>query len=141
MCLLELCFSLPDAARDTLAGLIYGRLVKGKTGDGHAIDGSKPIDLMLWLPPADWHERILTTCLAKEGECVTIALSPYDRDLSNEELVGAIRQFVDVTRRDRPFQWKTEIPMSVVILACLRHGTPLPPELWRQSIFGEVSLE
>lgn len=138
-CLLELCFSLPDDVRDTLAGLVYRRLVLGQTDDGHPVDGCKPIDLMLWLPPADWQERLLTKNLAEDGECVTIRLFAFGGERCDADVIGALRKFVEVTRRERPFNWDSEIPMAVVILACLRHGTPLPPELWRQPIFGEES--
>lgn len=137
-CLLELCFSLPDVARNALVRQIHLRLVMGKSDDGHVMEGCEPIDLMLWLPPANWGATILTECLADEGECVTVRFSAGEDEPADGSLLNSIRQFVDVTRRERPFNWECAVPMSVAVLACLRHGTPLPPEFWRQPIFGDL---
>jgi hypothetical protein len=35
-------------------------------------------------------------------------------------------------RKVDPFQLPKEVPLAALILAALRHCTPLPPELWRR---------
>jgi hypothetical protein len=42
-------------------------------------------------------------------------------------------------RAKRPRSFPEELPRSLVVLACLKHGTPLPPELWRTPIFDLVA--
>jgi hypothetical protein len=36
------------------------------------------------------------------------------------------------------FKFPEGLPLSVIILACLKHRSPLPPEFWRLSIFGKI---
>lgn len=140
-CLLELCFSLPDEQRDLLQKLVYQRLVLGNQDSGTRMDGCEPIDLMLWVPPPDWGERIFQKSLADEGACITV---DFERmygatDATVAGLAERMAKFVEVTRR----QLSNEIPNrcipSRILLACVKYASPLPPEFWRRSIFGEVA--
>ncbi len=138
MCFLELCFSLPEANRDCLVGQIYRRLVLQRFDDGPG-DDCRSIDLMLWLPPSDWVDRVLTEQMHNEGECITIRLLEPHQEATDQAVVEAVRRFVDVTRVERPCKLEGNIPLSVAVLACIKHGKPLPPEFWRSTIFGELA--
>jgi hypothetical protein len=133
-CLLELCFALPEPSRNELLGLIYRRLVLGCLDDG-PVDDCKPINLMLWLPPEDWVDRVLSGCMDGEGECVTLELLPPDAEPTDLAIANAVREFVDVTRRERPSKFDGSVPLSVVLLACLKQQIQLVPEIWRSAIF------
>lgn len=138
MCLMELICSLPQGRRDRLLEVVYRRLVLGRADCGAQMDGCAAIDLMLWIPPGDWGDRILTETLADEGECVTIRFDrPGEPEPSTgEDIADALLGFVNETRRKRAFAYPEGLPLSVVVLACLKHRSPLPPELWRRSVFG-----
>ncbi len=103
------------------------------------MSGREPIDLMLWIPPEDWGERVLTKSLADEGECATIHFGEFggDGSMSGSEIVAEISVLVSETRTKRVFKYPRGVPFSVIVLACLKHRSPLPPEMWRRSIFGE----
>ena len=143
MCLMELCFSLPQGARHQLLDLIYRRLVQGNADCGKRMDGCEPIDLMLWHPPMDWGERILSKSLGDEGECITVSLdelslaAPHD----GADLANRVGEFVKESRRQRPFHVPDGFVPSIVVLACLKHQSPLPPELWRLPIFGPADQD
>jgi hypothetical protein len=141
-CLLELCFSLPPDGRDLLLRLIHQRLVLGNADCGERMEGCQPIDLMLCVPPIDWGERILSNSLSDESECIIVGLegAPH-ADVQPLSLADRISRFAQVSRTERPFQLPEGLPMSIVVLACLKHGTPLPPEFWRMSVFGPVDSD
>lgn len=139
ICLMELLCSLPKERRDDLLKLVYQRIILGRADCGTQMEGCVPIDLMLWIPPADWGDRVLTKTLSDEGECATIqfaklgAAEPSD----GEEISRSIEMLVNETRAKRDFMWPEGLPLSVIILGCLKHRTPLPPEVWRRSIFPD----
>jgi hypothetical protein len=136
-CILELCMALLDEHRDVLLNLIYQRLVLGRTDDGQPLANREPIDLLLWIPPDDWGDRVLLKSLAYEGNCISIH---YENMFNPEEaaspLAERIRRFVEQSRKMHPFKQPPWLPASVIVLACLKHGSPLPPEFWRGAIFG-----
>ena len=136
-CLLELCMVLPAGNRDVLLNLIYQQLVLGRRDDGEPWPNREPIDLLLWTPPDDWGDRVMSKSLANEGNCIDIH---YDNMMNAEEpappLAERIKRFVDESRKMHPFKLPPWLTPSVIILACLKHGSPLPPEFWRGAIFG-----
>jgi hypothetical protein len=136
-CLLELACSVPLEGRDALIEAIHRRLVLAHADCGSPIANCEPIDLMLWVPPVDWGDRILTKSLADQGECITVSLfSPFPGSEANDAILfERIARFVEQTRAHRPFDLPEHLPASVIVLACLKHCSPLPPELWRLSIF------
>ena len=142
MCLMELLCSLPKERRDELLRLVYHRIVLGLADCGTQMEGCEPIDLMLWIPPEDWGERVLNKSLGNEGESATIhfaalgASEPSD----GEEIALSIETLVNETRANRVFKWPEELPTSVVILGCLKHSSPLPSELWRKSVFPDLDV-
>ena len=115
----------------------YRQLVLGNTDDGIQIDGCEPINLMLWIPPEDWGERVLTNSLAGEGECAVVHFGKLGEDppTTGDEISKEISVLVSETRAKRKSNYPAALPLSVVVLACLKHRSPLPPETWRASIF------
>jgi hypothetical protein len=140
MCLMELVCSLAPDRRSALLESIYRRLVQGKADCGAQIEGCEPINLMFWLPPTDWGQRVLVKTLANEGECVTVHFGKFGdpEPSTGEEILRSIETVVAKTRSQRQFDFPEHLPLSVVVLACLKHRTPLPPESWRQSVFTAV---
>jgi hypothetical protein len=139
MCMLELCFSLPSGERDPLLELIHRRLVLGKDDSGENMADCEPIDVLLWVPADNWDEHVLSKSLADEGESIMVGLGDITIGAANpENLAARIGRFVEISRRERPFHIPEGLPVSVVVLACLKHGSPLMPEFWRLSIFGPV---
>lgn len=137
MCWMELVFSLPDQQRNELLELVYRRLVLGRADCGAPLDGCEPIDLMSWVPTADWPEQVLTGTLANSGECVTFRCGPpgSTEPTDGAEVARSVKALVEQTRRQRASTWPDQLPPSVILLACLKHRSPLPPEFWREAIF------
>jgi len=139
--LIELCFSLSDSKRrDGLIERFMGRLVKGIGDDGESYgekDGNVKgrIDLLSWSPPKNWEEKLISGSLAGEGVGVTAGnFERYD-DSKTKPLPERIKSFVNSMRSKFPQENSKNLPLSVCILACLKHKSPLPPEFWRGTIF------
>jgi hypothetical protein len=131
--ILELCFSLSDNAGDQLMNRYYDRIIKGIGDDGKSIIENQ-IDLMGWVPPEDWSERIL-----KESVLDGIAITMDNFESITKEkkpLSENITDFVYKVRNKYPREIRSDIPQSVFILACIKHRSPLPPEFWRGTIFN-----
>jgi len=140
-CLMEMTCILPPEQRDPLLEGIYRRLVLGRADCGTPLDNSSPIDLMGWCPQLDWGDRVLTQSLAHEGECTTIQLASVDRKepSTGREIADALTRLVAETRNKREFTWPDGLPMAVILLACSKHRSPLPPEFWRRIIFPQAA--
>ncbi len=135
--LLELAFCLEPAKRNELIGLFYRQIVLAEDSNGEPMKDAKPIDLMGWCPPEDWAKRVLTKCLADEGESQTLVTDPAQGS-DDATIATQIESFIRQSRTKRKFEWPTDLPFSVLVLACLKHHSPLPPELWRVGIFGRL---
>ena len=128
--ILEICFSLDEDKRDELIERYYQRVIKGIGDDGKPFT-EKQIDLMGWVPPKDWSKRIL-----KESVLDGIAITTNNFQYQDKKpLSQKIADFILEVRKKYPWQMPTDIPLSVFILACLKHRSPLPPEFWRTLIF------
>ena len=143
MCLLELVCNLPQEERDPLLESIHRRLVRGCGDDGVQLTLCSPIDLMLWMPPDDFDQRVLTKSLADEGECAMVNLEKLGEPAlqNGTDVYARIESFVAETRIKRPFSYPNWLPVSVLGLACLKHRSPLPPEVWRRSVFRKMPKE
>lgn len=141
LCLVELICRLSPDRRDSLLKLVYQRLVCGKADCGTQMEGCDPIDLMLWIPRSDWGDRVLTKTLADEGECVTVHLGKpgEDEPTTAEQIAESLSMLVSETREKRDFEFPNDIPMSVIVLACSKHRSPLPPESWRRAAFPSLA--
>ena len=139
LCILELCFSLEPEKRDQLIAMYYRQIIRGIDPKGETIKDSKPIDLMGWSPPSDWSDLVLSKTLADEGESQTIETFPAPPEFDGHAVADKIKAFVQQSRAARKFEFPEELPASVLVLACLKHGSPLPPEVWRLPIFGKAA--
>jgi hypothetical protein len=139
--LIELCFSLRNSKqRDDLIERFLRRLVKGIDDDGESY-GTKDknvkssIDLISWSPPENWEEKLISGSLAVEGVGITTGnFERYDK-AGTEPLPERIKSFINSVRNKFPQEAPQILPLSVCILACLKHKSPLPPEFWRSTIF------
>jgi hypothetical protein len=137
--LLELCLEFDPAKRDCLFELYYCRIALGQTEECEQMNGTKPIDLMGWAPADDWSERVLDQSLVEEGESQTLENIPTSTGIAG--IVSHVETFVRQSRTARQFKFPDNLPVSLVILACLKHRSPLPPELWRIPIFGKLKQD
>ena len=123
--ILELCFSLKESQRDELLERYFTGIVKG-------IDKNE-IALLGWVPPADWEKRILHE---KVVDGIAIPTANFSSDPSDERsLSKKIRHFVGQCRKRFPSKEIFEVPQAALILACIKHRSPLPPEFWRAIVF------
>ncbi|UFS72474.1 hypothetical protein LPW11_09835 [Geomonas sp. RF6] len=133
--LIEFSFSLDPKRRDELVELFYSQIVVGQGADGSEITDSGPIDLMGWAPPEDWLDRVLSKSLAAEGESQTLEPFAVEPETEGASIATEIGKFVHQARAAQKFELP-DIPASVLVLACLKLRSPLPPEFWRYPIFG-----
>ena len=130
--ILELCFSLEGSQRDELLERYFTRIVKGIDENGQSI-GTKEITLLGWAPPDDWDKRILHK---KVVDGIAIPTANFSSDPSDERsLAKKIRDFVGQCRKKFLSKEVFEVPQAALILACIKHRSPLPPEFWRAIIF------
>jgi hypothetical protein len=137
MMLLELCCSLPEAERDSLLDTYYRDIVLSLDGTGKPLEGTKRLDLMGWSPPDGWFEKLLSGSLRGEGVSLTFSITDSNGPPTAKQIREAIQAFVSETRVKRPFKYPYGAAVSLVALACIKHKSPLPMDLWRNSIFPE----
>jgi hypothetical protein len=137
--LLELCFSLAPSERNELLARYYQQIVLGRDCNGEQLQNTRPLDLMAWGPPDDWGQKVLVKTLADEGESQTLEAFDTSAKPEGEVIAAKLEDFVRQSRVARQTSFPEGIPIAVIILACLKHRSPLPPELWRRSIFGPLA--
>lgn len=130
--LLELSFSLPYAERNELIYRYVRRLIKGIGDDGKQMQ-RQPLDLVGWAPPENWLKRVLGETV---GDGTGITLTAFDSEaISEESSVKAIEEHVTNSRAKFPFSIPDDLPKAALVLACIRHRSPLPSEFWRSVVF------
>lgn len=129
---LEFCCGLPEE-RDALLREYYLRIIQGVDDEGSPIQKLAGIDLICWAQPPDWEASVLRETI-QDGDCITV---DFDADLEqvNLGLVPQIGQLVDAHRATYLINTSATIPPSALVLACLKHHSPLPPEMWRALLF------
>jgi len=129
--LLELCLSLDDKYREELLNRYFNRIVRGIGDDGKSFSDFE-IDLIGWVPPVDWSQRVLKESV-QDG--IAIATGNFD-GIQKEDtpLSDRVRNYISKTREKFPFQLPTDIPLVVYVLACIKNRSPLPSEFWREYI-------
>lgn len=137
--LLELAFCLDPSTRDDLIKRYYQQLVLARTGDGEQMAKAQPLDLLGWVPPEDWADKILIKSLADEGESQTLETISEQPVADGSGIAAHLEEFVRQSRLVQQPIFPTDLPVAVVLLACLKLRSPIPPELWRMSIFGNIS--
>ncbi len=141
LCLMELAFSLEPEKRNAVIGQYYQQLVLGRTEDGEQIRNCEPIDLVGWVPPADWGDKVLKESLANEGESQTIETFAQKPQADGAVISERLETFIRQSRETQKITFPKHLPVAATILGCLKFRSPLPPELWRLSIFGSVTAE
>lgn len=139
--LIEFCFGLEPTKRNELIASFYRHLVLGIDVAGKQLENYPPLELMGWTPPNGWVGQVLVKSLASEGECQSIGVLEIDTDADSSVIADEINTFIAEIRSSRPTELPAELPASVIILACLKHRSPLPPEFWRGSIFPSVEKQ
>lgn len=131
--LMELSFLLPDDERAEMLTRIHSQLVLGSGGSG---DGpkTKSLHLFSWSPPSDWALKVLDG-FAEGGEVTTVAPFTNERDAEPDSIEKGLRSLVDQMRATSRPPDAQPVPIAALILASIRHRSPLPPELWRQHAF------
>ena len=132
--ILELCFSLEESQRDELLKRYFEQIVKGIGEDGQSL-GNNKIDLLGWIPPDDWDVRILREPVTDGTAIMTHNFEFHSDD--QRSLAEKIRDFVEQCREKFPSKTFLEVPRAALILACIKHQSPLPPKFWRGIIFPE----
>ena len=117
-CLMELCLAASADDHDLLLNVIHQRLVLGRGDDGQPLPNREAINLLFWIPPNDWGDRVLSTSLAFEGNCVSIHDGyMWQHEDVESPLSDRIRKFVEQSRKMYPFKRPPWLPASVIILA------------------------
>lgn len=137
--LLELCCYHAPTERDELLGQIHRRLVLGAYDVGEN-ENTRPIDLISWIPPVDWEKKVLSGYV-DDGEVVSVQPFAESRDAEGSEIYSGIEHLISQMRSAPLLELKSGVPLGALILACLRHRSPLPPDLWRESAFPRKCKE
>ena len=133
--LLECACALGESFRNQFLGLFHRRLVLGAMDSGPQLNLS-PLHLMSWIPPEDWEKRVLQGYV-EDGDVVSCGPFANSPDAPAAEIYAAMTRFVSGMRKVRTFSDALRVPLGPLILASLRHKSPLPPELWRDAAFPE----
>lgn len=109
-----------------------------RTGSPPPISGPqkeiKPLHLMSWIAPADWDEKVLQGYV-DDGEIVSRGPLSDSIDATAPELLTEMQKFVAQMRGAAIFPEQLKVLLAPLILASIRHKSPLPPELWRNAGF------
>lgn len=133
--LIEICVGGLGPGGPGLARQIYGHLIEGRGDDGKSFEFAERVELQSWVPPDDWADRVLEGAVGYSGICVSLN-SYYDfRDNERSDFPARVEGFVEQTRAAHPFKQPMGIPATVLVLACILHRSPLPPEFWRMGLF------
>lgn len=133
--LIELCFSLPEKERDELLCVLYNQVVEGKFSDGQKGDMVKFLHLQDWIPPKDWSVRIFRESVC-DGTEIPDPFFDFEKELSVDERV---KRYVTEIQEKYPSP-KFNVPSSAIILACVKHRSPLPAFFWRDILFPKSTL-
>jgi hypothetical protein len=134
----EMCFALPEPMRETLLSNIHEHIVLGRNSRGESLEYDENIELASWAPPAGWELMTLTgTFRTLDDVGVAITTGNFERHGANagKPIVERVRDFMLQCRARYPLKRETNLPLSVLLLACVKHRTPLAPDFWRASIF------
>lgn len=131
--LMELSCLLNVETRDTLLQQTHRRLVMGAMDTGSQKE-IVPLHLMSWIPPDDWAKKVLKGYV-DDGEIVSLGPLSDDLNADGNELHLELARLVSQMREAGDFNITTSVPFSALLLACIRHRSPLPPEVWRSSAF------
>lgn len=135
--LLELACLLGDEFIAEYLAIFHRRLVVGAFDSGPQRE-LKALHLMSWQPPADWARQVLAGYV---DDGVIVSRGPFSESLeaTGAEIHTEMARFVGEMRESSTFPESYPLPLGALILASLRHRSPLPPEIWRVSAFPRES--
>ncbi len=136
LCILEWTFCLDNSKRDELILRYYREIILAQDSFGQSMAGENPIDLIGWLPPADWDQKVLEKSLADEGESQAVETFVVTANTRGSDIAPRIEAFVRQCRAVDKSSLPVGLPLAASVLGCLKLRSPLPPELWRAEIFG-----
>jgi hypothetical protein len=128
---LEMMLGIPNRQGEELATVIHKQLVHGENKGGPKLPFKENLELMGWAPPPDWSERILRERVV-DGVGLPAYFTGGEGDLA---LAQTLRRFVTGSRKEYPFTLPLGVPPSALVLACIKHVSPLPSEFWRAGLF------
>lgn len=131
--LLELACLLGDEFVDEHLAIFHRRLVWGAF-DSDPQPPLKPLYLMSWQPPTDWARQVLAGYV-EDGTVVTRGQFCDTADATSAEIHAEMRRFVAEMRKTTSIPDGFPVPLGPLVLASIRHRSPLPPEIWRVSAF------
>ncbi|MDO8541830.1 MAG: hypothetical protein Q7S40_15445 [Opitutaceae bacterium] len=138
----EFCLQFPSPLREQLLESIHNHLVLGLTSKGESLKYPEEVELASWAPPEDWEKLILTGKLNEmEDRGVCITTGNFVR-YPNQKEIGISERLLDFVKQSRemyPLKRKTNVPLPVLLLACVKFRIPVPPEFWRSAIFGPLA--
>jgi hypothetical protein len=133
--LMILCFGFSAEDRNALLGRYQSFIVLAQDLQGETLREKKPLNLMAWHPPDGWENRILAEPIGIDGECMVLDLFSDKASLDGQPIASQIEAFATEFRSKRDARLPDDIPQSLIILACLKHLTPMPLEMWLHSAF------
>ncbi len=133
--ILELCFTITnEEQRNELLNRYMNRVINGKFYDNDENKDSTKINLLGWVPPENWSEKILN---GRVYEGISVSTHNFNNiEAKEKNLMQNIEEFVKNTREKDCFTVNLAIPSSIYILACIKNKSPLPSEFWRAQIWG-----
>jgi hypothetical protein len=136
---IEICVHGLGPNGSDLLRQIHLHLIEGKGDDAKSFEFPERVELQSWVPPKDWADRVLDGPVGNDGICVTVN-GYYDWNQEDRsDLPARVESFVAQIRKAHPFDRATRLPATVLVLACILHRSPLPPEFWRTGLFDAAA--
>jgi len=133
--LIEICVRGLGPDGPALAKKIYHHLIEGVGDDDQSFEFKERVELQSWAPPENWADSLLKGPVDASGICISVN-SYFDwNEKDRSDFPTRVESFVAQTRCAHPFTHPVGIPASVLVLACIFHRSPLPPEFWRNGLF------
>jgi hypothetical protein len=95
--MMEIALSAPDGKGEAQAAVMHSQLIQGINGgdkDAERLPFKESVELMGWIPAADWSDRILGGKV-EDG----VSLPAHFSAKNHSEFVAALRKFVDNSRK------------------------------------------
>ena len=96
--MIELCLGAPNQEGDALASVMHRQLIHAENGDGGKLPFKEQVELMGWIPPSNWGERILAGRV-DDGVSLPANFSVGETDA---DFPVALRRFIENSRREMP---------------------------------------
>jgi hypothetical protein len=140
--LIEILVGTSAEGGKQLAHAFHLHLIEGKGDDGETLKFPERVEPMSWIPSEDFVRRMFEGTAPSSGECVSISYH-FDNQAADpvEAFAEEVRRFVSETRSVSPKIEAERVPLGVFMLACLRHDSPVPPEMWRMACFPREKPE